>query len=653
MAIDQDLQHTLAADVVLEASNGKTLEIVLVRSRDAEGNDMPKAWQLSEVPTPTNVRVSEQGASLVDLPPELEAIIFRDNHIGGIGERLTSNEGTKYFSGVAYSGVDGKVTMPPGVDEISLPSSEGDVRAMAEINGKMFVSDGRYLHRSTDGTTFSEVLDVGAANVITDVVAFGADDGDTGLVVGIEVAATGASTEYQYSTDDGDNWTDVTDDATRQFSYFFVYNDTLYGLDQPNTFRTTTDPFSATATWGTATEVGEELYRFQGGVVVSNLLLIFKTDRVYTVDSSGNVKILVAQFADTPDDSNFEAFVAGHNSNIYFTVDEEMWEYNPVGGGIRPLGFSRLPDTLIDPDTAHLDGAAYDGNGVFGIHHAIQPHESTGGTTLVRIIFDSDGNPTFERWIDQTPSGYRPQGPLHHTRAFSSLNTGRGLYFNTNTAGKIGLLNLFRAPNPTEDSAAEYSTVEAHLYTGVITHNFPGQPKDYTELTLDLSGLSATSTVEVFYYLDGGSTRHRMTEELTEDGLYTIAFPEPTTARSIQLDIVRNTSSASATPVIHSWALRAAVKFRLREVIQLTAKVTDRAEGRGGYRSPHSAADFRRLIRELRLTEDLDIKYSDYRGYSFDNVRILPGFQEQDIADEDHNADITALTFRVMRVSED
>lgn len=651
MALDKDLQKNLNADVVLTASNGKSLSVVLARGVDSQGNPLPKAWRMTEVPTPVNVRVAEQGASLVDLPPELEAVIYRDNHIGGIGERLTSNEGNRYYSGVAYTGVDGFVTLPPGADEITLPTSEGNVRVITEFDGAVFISDGRYLHRSTDGTTFTQVLDAGAGNVITNVTAFGAADGDTGIVVGIE-DSNGASIRYQYSTD-GTTFTNTTDDASRHFSYFFVYNDTLYGLDQPNTFRTTTDPFSATATWGSATEVGEELYRFQGGFIVSNLLVIFKTDRVYTVDSSGTVKILVAQFADTPDASNFEAFVAGHNSNIYFTVDEELWEYNPVGGGVRPLGIARLPDTIISTATSHLDAAAYDGVGVYALHHTIQPHESSGGTSIIRIVFDGEGTPTYERWLTTTASGYRPQGPFHVTRAFSSLNTGRGLYFNTTTAGKVGLLNLFRAPNPTEDTSSEYSTVDAHMYTGDITHNFPGQPKDYTELTLDVTGLSSTSTISAYYYLNGSSTRKTLIEDIDADGLYTLEFPEPTTARSIMLDFVRSTSSAADTPVIRSWALRAAVKFRLREVVTLAARVTDHVVGRNGYVSPHSAVDFRRILRELRETENLNIKYEDYKGYTFENVRVLPGFNEIDISDETKNRDETVLEFRVMKVSDD
>ena len=134
MSFDQDLPSQLHAAGVLSASNGKTLEVVLARGTGPDGQLLPKSWNMREVPTPVNVRVSEQGASLVDLPPELEAVIYRYTHIGGLGERLTSNEGTRYYSGTAYSGVDGKVTMPPGVDEITLPTREGNVRCFAEFN---------------------------------------------------------------------------------------------------------------------------------------------------------------------------------------------------------------------------------------------------------------------------------------------------------------------------------------------------------------------------------------------------------------------------------------------------------------------------------------------------------------------------------------
>jgi len=604
---------------------------------------------MREVPTPVNVRVSDDGAGLVDLPPELESVVFRDNHIGGIGHVLPINGKTDYYSGVAYTGIDGKVTLPPGVDEITLPTSEGNVRVMIEFEGAMLVSDGRYLHRSTNGTTFTQVLDVGATGVITGGCAYGASDGGTGVVIGWEIA--GAS-QLAYFSEDSITYTQYTADATREFSHFFVNGETLFGLDQPSTYRTTTDPFSATATFGTATKVGDQLGVFQGGFVVSNILVIFKTDRAYTVAADGTVKILIAQFADTPDDHNFEHFVAGHNSNIYTTVDEEMWEYDPVGGGIRPLGLSRLPDTQLTPAASHQDGAAYDGVGIYAIHHAKLPHEAAGGASLVRIVFDSDSAPTYERWLTETVSGYRPQGPLHYTRAFSNLNTGRGLYFNTTTAGKIGLLNIFRAPNPVEDTSSEYQTAPCHLFTGDITHNFPGQQKDYTELTLDVTGLSATSTLSVYYYLDSDlSTRYTIVEDLDVSGLYSLNFPEPTSGRTIMLDFVRDVTTAAESPVIHSWTLRAAVKFRIREVASLGIRVADNLEGRRGTIIKQTAMYIRNRLRELRDAEDIAIKYQDYRGYEFDNVRILPGFSETDASDESANLDETILQFRVMRVS--
>ena len=102
-----------------------------------------------------------------------------------------------------------------------------------------------------------------------------------------------------------------------------------------------------------------------------------------------------------------------------------------------------------------------------------------------------------------------------------------------------------------------------------------------------------------------------------------------------------------------SWAVEPAVKLNLREILTLSFHVKDHIQNRRGAPSKFTAQQIRDRIRTLRDAEDTTISYSDYRGYTFDNVRILPGFSEIDNQDEARGPDETVMTLRLMRVSED
>lgn len=875
----------IAFDVILEASDGRTAKLMLARGTTPDGQPLPKAWAIQEVPTPVNIRVSDSGASLVDIPPELGSVFFRGTHESGMGTVRPLDGNKDFFTGTV-STAGGIPIKPPSTTEISLPSSEGDVRKIveAELNGPnvvinghfgtdtdwtkgtgwsiashvatksagtgsdlettadlditagetyvvkytltrsagtitpklggtnltmrdaagtytqtvfvgssdlllkftgddafagtlndvsvrkekvdhIFVIDGRFLHHSEDGATFAQaydahersnngdfltdtgwtkgtnwsiedlaatkvaptaadleqdlvfvegrsytltftvtrsagtlttelagttgtvysagesasevivagsgaalkfkansafagtvtdvsVLEVDGTHVFGDIVFFGADDGDKGLVATIEDGPSGIAVEYLFTEGAGEIFHHVTADATRRFNFFFVKDETLYGLENPNTFRTTTDPFKVDATWGGATQVGDEAANFQGGFVVASVLVIFKEDRVFTVDSSGNVGTLIAQFADNPLLRNFHAFVAAHNSNIYTTVGNELWEYDPVSGGLRPIGLAQLPDTLIASAT-HQQGVTYDGTALYAIHQARLP---SAGLSIVRVAQDAEGLPTFERLLEATDTNsYRPQGPLHATELFPSLSTGRHLFFNTTTAGKIGRMDLFRSGDPTADSASTYATRNTSLFSGHIDHRFPGQNKNYTELVLDLKGMSSTtplSRMDVYYYLNGSEAsgdRTLLIANIDANGQHVIPFP-PITARQMMLEFVFKNATTAVTPALISWGLWASVDFRLREVIDLTVRLVDNDNGRSGGSTNKTAEETRQVLRDMRKAEGISIKYTDYRGYTFDNVRLLPGWQEQDMVDDETGLDMTALTIKLMRV---
>lgn len=635
----------------LETTTGaQRVGFMLAAPVDQFGNPLPKRWMIQEVPTPVNIRVSEEGVGQTDIPPELGANVFRDIHDGGMGKHQIVIAETDHYSSVAQL-LDDKIIKPASTTEVTLPSSEGDVRVWFEFGSNLYVSDGRYLHRSSDGTTFAQVLDVGVDGVITDAIAFGASDGDTGIVVAFETSGTPDDAYFSTSGDAG-SWTQYTTDPTRQHSFYFKRDETLFALKNPNTMYSTTDPFVAGAIWGGATEVGDELHDFQGGEVVADVAVIRKEDQVYTVDSSGAVKTLIAQFNKNPGPHNFRHAAAAFNSNIYTTVDEEVWEYDPVSGNLRPLGLVRLADTEVDATLDHEDGVAYDGGALFVLHHT---NYGEGGTSILRVTQDREGEFIFQRWMEETETtSYRPQGPFHATRLFTSRKTGRALYFATTTAGKVGILNLPRAADPTLDTTSEYTTKQTTYRSGWFVHNFPSQTKDYVEVVLDARNLSPSSplsTIDVYYYLDGDeATAIELVSGLDTDGLHRLPFGG-VSGRSIMLELRFNSDTVTDTPIVLSWSVRASVKFIQQDIITFTARIADNVPNRYRQLSPHTAIDLRNFVRAIRRAQNVTIGYEDYRGYAFSDVRVLPGIEEVDASDEQSGADETRMTLRLLRVS--
>lgn len=618
----------------------------MVVNRQNEGGGSSKAWQVDEIPTPQNIRVTESGAGLTDFPPEMEAIVFRDDHSDGmVKSRIVTNE-NDYYSGDVHSSIRNKVIKPPSVDEITLPTSEATSHIFLRFGINLYVSDGRYLHRSSNGTTFTQVLDTGSGNEITDLKPF-----DTYILVANKVTSSGNANDYYYSTN-GSSFTQRDGTGTpQQVHYFFTRDDTLFGLENPNSMYSATDPANG-GTWSGATEIGDTSAHFHWGLVVANTLVIGKSDRVYTVDSSSNVSTLIAQFAENPGHQNFGAVAAAFNSNLYTTVDEEVWEYDPVSGNLRPIGLTKLPDFLLQAGGDHEDGVAYDGTALYAIHHT----SLSNTTSIVRVTQDTDFDFKFERWMTTTSSGYEPQGGLYYTTLFTR-KTGRALYLSTSNAGTIAVMNLPRSFDPTLDSASEFSLEDNTYRSGWMAHNFPSRQKDYTSVTVDLVGLTGVppkTTVDIYYYVDGDeTTRYTLKENITSSGLERLEFSDGLTARSFMLEIIFKTDNVKVTPEMLSWTVSASVKFEQREIITAAVRVGDGIKNRSGNKSAYNARDIRNISRSLREAANVTVRYQDYRGYDFSNVRILPPFSEVDSQDENKGANETMMTLRFMRVSED
>lgn len=644
----------LPADIVLTPSDGSgAVELML-----ADAENSKKAWQMSEVPAPEGVRVTNQGASLQDSPPEMAATVFRTDNLTGMGPTVIANGLQDYMSGVCQTSVQGKIIQPPFTEEIVIAGETEGVTAIETYNNSIYVANQAKVFRSDNGLSFFETLNT--SQRVNQLIAFGASDGDPGIIACITTDGTTPARYYYSLTGAPTAWTRVSAGGNREINFMVNHKGQLWGMINPSTVVVTSDPYTPTATWASSTTVGDTLHNFKGAVGVGNFLLIFKEDGVYAISASGVVSKIITQFEGTPGSKNFEAVSPGYNSSVYMTVDQELWEYDPTSGGLRPLNISKLPDTQIAPTATVRQGVTYDEEGVFSIHQTNLG--GTQGTSILRTNFFPNGGYAHERWLLDSYSGYRPHGPLKFTRIFPTIGTGRHLFFGlndptgVNTALKIGRMTIPRASDPTRDSASQYSVSQGIYRSGWMHHNFPAQYKDYTEVVVDLAELphaTIHNKLSVYYYLDGDfETRHTLAENLTAHTVHRLEFSSGVSARTLLLEFILIGQEIASTPEILAWNVKASVKFDFREVFTLAVRVGDRIKMRNGRISVLTAKDVRQRIRQLRAARNITIRYQDYRGYDFNNVRILTGIVEIDEVDDKNRTDETIMTLRIMRVSE-
>lgn len=648
--------NNLEYDVVLTASDGVRLGLMLARpytrfadtrASTNEATPGPKDWEVDEISVPTALRVSEAGVSLTDLPPEMAATIYKEDHSGGLGAAIVGTN-NRYYSGTVAA-VAGKVFKPPLPEEITLPTSETSGRVWVEFNSRLYVSDGRYLHRSADGLNFTQVLDTGAANIITDAIVFGDTAGVKRLYVFGKNATTGDGFNYYYSeTGASGDWVQRTTAAGSASQHAFVRDDTLFLLTNPNLMYTTQTPI---ATIGGAVEVGDKSSNFQGGGSVFTYMLVRKTDAVYWVDASNNVGTLIGSTLGKIDANNFLAGVSGMGGIWYTPLDNDVWAYDPWQGAVDPLHMRDLPDTQ-QAVSSYSPGLAFDGVALYTIHATALP---PAGTSILRVIRHGSGTDTTyttERWFIATDANdYRAQGPLHATKLFGRSQ----LYFNTTTAGRIGRLNLFASADATLDPASQYSTRAVRLRTGWMSHNFPAETKDYTEITVaahSVTPVPPSTTIDVYYYRDGDELNATSVGTVDSNGATTFRL-SAVSGESFMLEFLLNNDGPSSSPQLLSWSVKAAVKFPQREKFTITARIGDNIRNRHGNTSTETALSLRRGLKHMRAAKNISIQYQDFAGYDISNIRILPRFKERVVLDSDSGQIETWLTMQLLRVSSD
>ncbi len=170
------------------------------------------------------------------------------------------------------------------VDDVTMQGyAKGAITDFAEFNNELYIAYGDIIAKlDADGDEFTYIDNTGAA--ITDFEEFSDDN----LYI-----ACGVSDAYWYmNTSETLTESTATDNTYNYLAFVHTTADTMYGSDSDNTIRSTTNPANGGVAWSDQTTVGSSYYAIKQLFSHTNALYIRKEDRVYYLDSSGNVQRL-------------------------------------------------------------------------------------------------------------------------------------------------------------------------------------------------------------------------------------------------------------------------------------------------------------------------------------------------------------------------
>ena len=169
------------------------------------------------------------------------------------------------------------------IETTSVTTNVGTTVAFVEFNDELYASFGKLLGRlNTRGDSFYAAALLAA--VITDLEPYSDDK--------LYIAQGTGAAYYEMNASEVITINTLANNQMKFLQQVHTTADTMYGTDGDNTIRSTTDPADGGVAWSGQTVVGTSAKAFTDLWSYQSALYMFKEDRPYYLDSSGNVKIL-------------------------------------------------------------------------------------------------------------------------------------------------------------------------------------------------------------------------------------------------------------------------------------------------------------------------------------------------------------------------
>ena len=360
--------------------NSVTYSLMLTRSKtDGIG------WTEQRVNYFPSPAVSAESIDYTRYPPEDEMVYLQTDFSGGVGQatqpdgnpnRYAWAEHVDCSSGEAALATAGTET----TSAIAIPTATEYTRPHAVVFGTnvVYFAIYRYLYK-WDGTTLTQVLDVGAANVIGQMAVFSGNYNPPLLWVPI-IVISGAKGTFYKTTSDGSTF--VTSTNWKPTCFKVIGNELWGAFYDTTTFTWGIRKTEAGAdganndtstTFGAQTIVGDPVNRIQWLAGAQNRLYVLKEDGLYapSLDATAVDEHLTPGWESmATHQSGSWSIHAGEGAitfdeNVVFPMAGGLHRYDPLSGELEQFGpelldfpFPMLYDTTVAHTMAALTGSA-------------------------------------------------------------------------------------------------------------------------------------------------------------------------------------------------------------------------------------------------------------------------------------------------------
>lgn len=418
---------------------------------------------------------------------------------------------------------------------------------MLQWGTSLYAISGRYVYRTSSGTTWTEVHDGGASAVATDIF-----DADGTLVV-----CYGTTVGFAYSTD-GASWTTSSRSTTpgggtsqdRYPHYGLMLNDQVYFFYRPNEMRAAganNDVTNGGSSFGGNTWIGSSGTSFRGAAVYRDRLIMKKDEGLFSVNVDGIVQE-ITRFRDQIDQNDLIAAEWQGDGLWYFKWGTKLLAYNgeeivqamgttPRFANVGPEQWTATDENVSAEVTALLATDRW-------LWAAVKDNQTSVEYRLMCRGYTDAGAPPV--WHDMNVIGTDACNALGWLAQTSSQNP--RLYMGVGASASYIVQPVTEFP---PDDPGYAFTSLGELYLCDHHGQSPAWRKNYYSLYHEARNLSNANGryVDVHYRLDhdGSFGENALGRILDEEPL---RFPEDVTGRHIQLRLKLATGASTSSPVL-------------------------------------------------------------------------------------------------------
>jgi len=487
----------------------------------------------------------------------------------------------------------------------------GVIRSMAEHNGALHFAMGEYLtklHNTADFWISSGLLAMQRyPQNISKLMPFTDDS---------MYICLNTETNYEYIPSNFSIGGSITSNASANVFEFMELlhgvSPTMYGNDDVNKLRSTTDPTNGGVAWSDpATNVGDSAYRITRLLAGGGTLYIFKQDKPYYLDSSGNVQEDLAEEFETLFNEKSGKAALYWNGKVYIPATSHLMEIDgSTKTWLSPSKFiTDLPEYGRDIQAlAGDDEWLYQVVGGNGINVEVMAgrYESVSGIT------DWRWHPL--RTLDMTNC---------ETSFISSIPVRRHWLSSTNASDLLYYLPLPTSYGNIENDVQANFSSGGYFHTPKLHGDFRLTQKAYTKLELELGHNYAEGIYfEAHYNTLNNSTWTAIGDFKgnSDTRIATGYLPLNPVDNMLQLNFCANSNKAAKTPSLIGYNLTAILYPPRKDIIACTVRAAQGVQTKDVLSSKYESI---KLALDNGRKATWPVKIFDIHGDQI-NVKFLP-----------------------------